>query len=54
MGSFPEMYNDPEFICGYWGLQSLIENRVKGALSHQDYVNSVLIFITLPIHKILL
>ena len=35
MGSFPETYNNPEFACGYWGLQSLLENKVKGA-NHQD------------------
>ena len=35
MASFPETYNHPELVCGYWGLESLIENMVKGA-NHQD------------------
>ena len=35
MASFPETHDDPEFVCGYWGLESLIENMVKGT-NHQD------------------
>ena len=56
MGSFPETYNNPEFACGYWGLQSLLKNKVKGA-NHQD-ITALCQFcadlITLPIYKMLL